>query len=160
MAQAPRRSGRCTRRPSTTTNCSSEEKSQESTSRWLLSTSRVQQDQNIKTRWLVSWSPQIKLAKNMMVGSDFEVFAVLTNNYVDTRRCSFTLFARSVNYNGRRGESCGFASDKVELASGEGRSAEFIIPQTQEHYIWPQQFSCNLLLLLFHTKNEWKQHYI
>ncbi|KAI3357275.1 hypothetical protein L3Q82_015731, partial [Scortum barcoo] len=64
---------------------------------------------------------KIKLAGNMMVGHDFEVFAVLTNNCMEAKTCSFLFFARAVSYNGKRGESCGFASDKVEVPSGEAR---------------------------------------
>lgn len=64
---------------------------------------------------------KIKLADNMIVGADFEVYAVLTNNCMDTRTCKFLLLARAVGYNGKRGEGCGFASDKVEVPSGEER---------------------------------------
>ncbi|XP_076596960.1 protein-glutamine gamma-glutamyltransferase 2-like [Chaetodon auriga] len=62
---------------------------------------------------------KIKLADNMIVGLDFEVHAVLTNNCMVAKTCSFLFFARAVTYNGKRGESCGFASDRVELQSGE-----------------------------------------
>ncbi|CAJ1085598.1 protein-glutamine gamma-glutamyltransferase 2-like [Xyrichtys novacula] len=62
---------------------------------------------------------KIRLADNMMVGSDFEVYAVLTNNCEEAKTCTFLFFARAVSYNGRQGESCGFASDKLEVASGE-----------------------------------------
>uniref|UniRef100_H2UTL3 Protein-glutamine gamma-glutamyltransferase 2 n=1 Tax=Takifugu rubripes TaxID=31033 RepID=H2UTL3_TAKRU len=63
---------------------------------------------------------KIKLAHDMIVGSDFEVFAVLTNNCMEARTCSFMFFAKTVSYNGKLGESCGFASQKVEVAPGEG----------------------------------------
>uniref|UniRef100_A0AAQ5ZRG8 Protein-glutamine gamma-glutamyltransferase 2 n=1 Tax=Amphiprion ocellaris TaxID=80972 RepID=A0AAQ5ZRG8_AMPOC len=63
---------------------------------------------------------KIKLADNMIVGSDFEVFAVLTNNHMKARTCNFLFFARAVGYNGKLGDGCGFASDKVEVPSGEG----------------------------------------
>lgn len=56
----------------------------------------------------------------MIVGSDFEVTAVLTNNCMEARTCSFLFFARAVGYNGKKGENCGFASAKVEVPSGEG----------------------------------------
>ncbi|TKS77339.1 Protein-glutamine gamma-glutamyltransferase 2 [Collichthys lucidus] len=62
---------------------------------------------------------EIKLAKNMLVGSDFEVSAILTNNYMETRNFSLMIFARAVDYNGKRGDSCGFTSDKMEVPSGE-----------------------------------------
>uniref|UniRef100_A0A667WU88 Protein-glutamine gamma-glutamyltransferase 2 n=1 Tax=Myripristis murdjan TaxID=586833 RepID=A0A667WU88_9TELE len=62
---------------------------------------------------------KIKLAKNMVIGSDFEVHAVLRNNCMVARTCNFMLFANAVGYNGKRGESCGFVSSKVEVNSGE-----------------------------------------
>ncbi|XP_034732031.1 protein-glutamine gamma-glutamyltransferase 2-like [Etheostoma cragini] len=64
---------------------------------------------------------KIKLAKNMSVGSDFEVYAVLTNNCVEARTCTFLFFAEAVSYNGKLGNSCGFVSGKVEVPSGEER---------------------------------------
>uniref|UniRef100_UPI003AACCF21 protein-glutamine gamma-glutamyltransferase 2-like n=1 Tax=Centroberyx gerrardi TaxID=166262 RepID=UPI003AACCF21 len=64
---------------------------------------------------------KIKLADEMIVGSDFEVYALLTNNCVETKTCTFMLFARAVGYNGRQGENCGFTSKKVEVPSGEER---------------------------------------
>ncbi|XP_057712919.1 protein-glutamine gamma-glutamyltransferase 2-like [Corythoichthys intestinalis] len=64
---------------------------------------------------------KIKLAKNMIVGSDFEVYAILTNNSMVTKNCTLLFFAKAVLYNGKRGESCGFASDRLEVPSGEER---------------------------------------
>ncbi|KAM9856201.1 protein-glutamine gamma-glutamyltransferase 2-like [Aulostomus maculatus] len=64
---------------------------------------------------------KVKLADNMIVGSDFVVNAVLTNNYMKARTCTILFFARAVGYNGKLGESCGFASDKVEVPPGEER---------------------------------------
>ncbi|XP_054638083.1 protein-glutamine gamma-glutamyltransferase 2-like, partial [Dunckerocampus dactyliophorus] len=64
---------------------------------------------------------KIRLAENMIVGSDFEVCAVLTNNYAATKTCTLLFFARAVGYNGKQGESCGFTSDKVQVPSGEER---------------------------------------
>ncbi|XP_035513294.1 protein-glutamine gamma-glutamyltransferase 2-like [Morone saxatilis] len=64
---------------------------------------------------------KIKLAENMIVGSDFEVYAVLTNNYMEAKTCTFLFFAKAVGYNGKQGDSCGYASDKVEVPPGEER---------------------------------------
>lgn len=64
---------------------------------------------------------KIKLADNMMVGSDFEVYAILTNNCMEARTCNFLFSATAVSYNGKQGESCGVTSDKVEVPSGEER---------------------------------------
>ncbi|XP_056155329.1 protein-glutamine gamma-glutamyltransferase 2a, partial [Lampris incognitus] len=62
---------------------------------------------------------KVKLASNMTVGSDFDVHAVLTNNCMVAKTCSLMFFARAISYDGKRGESCGAASDKVDLACGE-----------------------------------------
>ncbi|XP_027144053.1 protein-glutamine gamma-glutamyltransferase 2 isoform X2 [Larimichthys crocea] len=75
---------------------------------------------------------EIKLAKNMLVGSDFEVSAILTNNYMETRNCSLMFFARAVDYNGKRGDSCGFTSDKMEVPSGEEKHLSLRLEY--EHY--------------------------
>ncbi|XP_044066382.1 protein-glutamine gamma-glutamyltransferase 2-like isoform X2 [Siniperca chuatsi] len=64
---------------------------------------------------------KIKLADNMIIGSDFEVSAVLTNNCMETKTCSLLFFARGVRYDGKQGERCGHASDKVKVPAGEER---------------------------------------
>lgn len=56
----------------------------------------------------------------MTVGSDFEVFAVLTNNCMEAKTCTFMFFATAVTYNGKRGKSCGFFSEKLEVPAGGG----------------------------------------
>lgn len=56
----------------------------------------------------------------MVLGLDFEVFAVLTNNCMETKTCNVLFFAMAVGYNGKPGDSCGFTSDKVEVPPGEG----------------------------------------
>lgn len=61
---------------------------------------------------------KIKLADNMIVGADFEVHAILTNNCFDTRTCTFLFLAKAVTYNGKEGDCCGITSDKVEVPSG------------------------------------------
>ncbi|XP_076028147.1 protein-glutamine gamma-glutamyltransferase 2-like [Genypterus blacodes] len=62
---------------------------------------------------------KIKLADNMIVGSDFEVKALLTNNCMVPKTCNFLFFARAVSYDNKRGQSCGFTSEKVEVPPGE-----------------------------------------
>ncbi|XP_047467726.1 protein-glutamine gamma-glutamyltransferase 2-like [Mugil cephalus] len=62
---------------------------------------------------------KIKLADNMIVGSNFEVFAVLTNNFKDAKTCKVLFFAKAVSYNGKLGEVCGFAVDTMEVPPGE-----------------------------------------
>ncbi|XP_029975192.1 protein-glutamine gamma-glutamyltransferase 2-like [Salarias fasciatus] len=62
---------------------------------------------------------KVKLSDNMIVGSNFEVFAVLTNNCMEARTCNLLFFAKAVGYNGKLGDSCGFATERVEVPSGE-----------------------------------------
>ncbi|KAJ0036185.1 hypothetical protein NQD34_004862 [Periophthalmus magnuspinnatus] len=62
---------------------------------------------------------KIKLVEGMVVGSDFEIFALLTNNCMDLRSCSLMLFAQSVSYNGKQGGSCGFSSQNLDIKPGE-----------------------------------------
>uniref|UniRef100_A0A672G0P0 Transglutaminase 2, C polypeptide A n=1 Tax=Salarias fasciatus TaxID=181472 RepID=A0A672G0P0_SALFA len=64
---------------------------------------------------------KVKLSDNMIVGSNFEVFAVLTNNCMEARTCNLLFFAKAVGYNGKLGDSCGFATERVEVPSGEGQ---------------------------------------
>uniref|UniRef100_A0A665UI55 Protein-glutamine gamma-glutamyltransferase 2 n=1 Tax=Echeneis naucrates TaxID=173247 RepID=A0A665UI55_ECHNA len=64
---------------------------------------------------------KIKLSDGMIMGSDFEVYAVLTNNHMETKTCNFLFIAKAVSYNGKLGDTCGFISDRVEVPSGEER---------------------------------------
>lgn len=56
----------------------------------------------------------------MVVGSDFEVVAVVTNNCRETKNVDFHYYARAVTYNGKLGPACGLATDKLQLPPGEG----------------------------------------
>ncbi|XP_019944770.2 protein-glutamine gamma-glutamyltransferase 2-like [Paralichthys olivaceus] len=64
---------------------------------------------------------KIKLSDNMIVGSDFEVHAVITNSHMETRTYVVLFFAKAVSYNGKLGDGCAFISEKVEVPSGEER---------------------------------------
>lgn len=56
----------------------------------------------------------------MIMGQDFEVGALITNNYMKTKACKVVFMASAVGYNGRLGEYCGFSMVEVELAPDEG----------------------------------------
>ncbi|XP_069549902.1 protein-glutamine gamma-glutamyltransferase 2-like [Brachyistius frenatus] len=64
---------------------------------------------------------KIKLSDNMIVGSNFEVFAILTNDGMDVKDCKFIFTATAVGYNGTQGDNCGRASIEVEVPPGEER---------------------------------------
>uniref|UniRef100_A0A671TW19 Protein-glutamine gamma-glutamyltransferase 2 n=1 Tax=Sparus aurata TaxID=8175 RepID=A0A671TW19_SPAAU len=62
---------------------------------------------------------KIKLADNMIVGKDFEVSAVLTNNCTVAKTCTLMFMARAVGYNATRGQGIEFVTDIVEVLVGE-----------------------------------------
>ncbi|KAJ0064131.1 hypothetical protein NL108_000993, partial [Boleophthalmus pectinirostris] len=62
---------------------------------------------------------KIKLVEGMVVGSDFEIFALLSNHSMKARSCSVMFSALSVSYNGKLGDSCGFSSQKVDIEPGQ-----------------------------------------
>ncbi|XP_075882355.1 protein-glutamine gamma-glutamyltransferase 2-like [Nelusetta ayraudi] len=73
---------------------------------------------------------KIKLAKDMVMGKDFEVCAQITNNCMETKACKVVFMASAVGYNGKLGEYCGFTMEEaVELAPNEVKH----IPLKLEH---------------------------
>ncbi|XP_024915427.1 protein-glutamine gamma-glutamyltransferase 2-like isoform X2 [Cynoglossus semilaevis] len=64
---------------------------------------------------------KIKLIDNMVMGSDFDVYALLKNNSMESKTCNVKIFAKAVQYNGKRGKPCGYASGKLEVPPGEER---------------------------------------
>lgn len=58
----------------------------------------------------------------MVMGKDFEVGALITNNYMKTKSCKVVFMASAVGYNGKLGEYCGFSMVEVELAPDEGNT--------------------------------------
>lgn len=62
----------------------------------------------------------------MVMGNDFEVSALITNNYMKTKACKVVFMASAVGYNGKLGDYCGFSMVEVELAPDEG-TLSFII---------------------------------
>lgn len=57
---------------------------------------------------------KIKIAKSTMIGTDFDVFAIVRNNSPTPKSFLLMFYARVLHYNGRIGETCGF-SDVPEL---------------------------------------------
>lgn len=64
---------------------------------------------------------KIKLAEDMVMGKDFEVCALITNNCMETKAFKVMFMASAVGYNGKLGDHCGFSMDEVELAPDEVR---------------------------------------
>ncbi|XP_060931202.1 protein-glutamine gamma-glutamyltransferase 2-like [Limanda limanda] len=87
---------------------------------------------------------KIHLSDNMIVGSDFEVHAVITNNHMEARTCTVLFFAKAGGYNGKLGESCGFTSEKVEVPSGEVRR----LPLKLEYDIYGSVITSDRLIQL------------
>ncbi|XP_031422821.1 protein-glutamine gamma-glutamyltransferase 2-like isoform X2 [Clupea harengus] len=51
---------------------------------------------------------KIKIAKSTMIGTDFDVIAVVRNNSPTPKTFLLMFYARVLHYNGRTGDSCGF----------------------------------------------------
>lgn len=69
---------------------------------------------------------KIKLNPDMMLGSDFDVYAQVTNNTDTQKNCRLTFYAQAVSYNGRRGETCGWAElSEINLAPMKGKRGLF-----------------------------------
>lgn len=58
---------------------------------------------------------RIRVAQSMNMGSDFDVFAYITNNTAETHTCRLMLHARTVSYNGILGPECG-SKDLLNLS--------------------------------------------
>lgn len=50
---------------------------------------------------------RIRVGESMKIGSDFDVFAHITNNTAEDHACRLLLRARTVSYNGILGPQCG-----------------------------------------------------
>lgn len=68
-----------------------------------------------------SWQ-QIKLCKDMVIGTDFDVFAIVKNNFMQPKdvQCKVVFMASTVSYNGKLGSYCGVSVKEVDLPGGEG----------------------------------------
>ncbi len=54
-------------------------------------------------------------------GCDFDVFAIVSNNTEENKKCRLVFASRAVSYNGVIGRECGFKDLlNVELAPGGG----------------------------------------
>lgn len=63
----------------------------------------------------------IKLSADIRKGCDFDVFAIVTNNTQEDKKCRLVFASRALSYNGVAGRECGFKDLlNVELAPGGG----------------------------------------
>lgn len=64
---------------------------------------------------------KIKLSPEMMVGTDFDVFARVKNNMDTPKTCRLMFYAQAVSYNGKLGETCGLTElTEMNLNPTEG----------------------------------------
>lgn len=69
---------------------------------------------------------KIKLSPDMMVGSDFEVYAQVLNNTDSPKNCRLMFYAQAVSYHGKLGEACGLTElSEINLAPTESKSQLF-----------------------------------
>ncbi|XP_036447323.1 protein-glutamine gamma-glutamyltransferase 2-like [Colossoma macropomum] len=67
---------------------------------------------------------KIKLTPDMMVGTDFDVYARVKNNTDAPKNCRLMFYAQAVSYNGKLGETCGLAElTEMNLKPTEGDKA-------------------------------------
>lgn len=65
----------------------------------------------------------IKVTSDMRKGCDFDVFAVVTNNTEEEKKCRLVFGSCAVSYNGVLGGNCGFKDLlNVQLPPGAGES--------------------------------------
>lgn len=69
---------------------------------------------------------RIRVAQSMKMGSDFDVFAYITNNTAEAHMCRLMLCARTISYNGILGPVCS-SNDILDL-SLEPYSGEALVP--------------------------------
>lgn len=69
---------------------------------------------------------RIRVAQSMKMGSDFDVFAYITNSTEQDHTCRLLLCARTVSYNGVLGPVCG-SNDVLDL-SLEPYSGKALVP--------------------------------
>lgn len=99
---------------------------------------------------------RVRVAQSVSVGSDFDVFAHITNNTAENLTCRLLLLARTVSYNGVLGPECG-TKDLLNLSlepfSGKAMLLEQLrttnqpaldsvlstwhVPLTSQMFLWP-----------------------
>uniref|UniRef100_A0A8C1WNL4 Protein-glutamine gamma-glutamyltransferase 2 n=1 Tax=Cyprinus carpio TaxID=7962 RepID=A0A8C1WNL4_CYPCA len=74
----------------------------------------------------------IKLSTGIRKGCDFDVFAIVTNNTEEDKKCRLVFASRAVSYNGVIGHECGFKDLlNVELAPGGERKVPLRLNYSQ-----------------------------
>ncbi|XP_017578504.2 protein-glutamine gamma-glutamyltransferase 2-like [Pygocentrus nattereri] len=67
---------------------------------------------------------KIKLTPDMMVGTDFDVYARVKNNTDAPKNCHLMFYAQAVSYNGKLGETCGLTElTEMNVKPTEGDKA-------------------------------------
>ncbi|XP_075882356.1 protein-glutamine gamma-glutamyltransferase 2-like [Nelusetta ayraudi] len=87
---------------------------------------------------------KIKLAEDMVIGKDFEVCAVITNNFMDKKACKIMFMASAVDLNGKVGEYCAMTMVDVELPANEVRR----VPLKLEYRCYASKITSERLIKL------------
>ncbi|KAG7323431.1 hypothetical protein KOW79_013133 [Hemibagrus wyckioides] len=92
---------------------------------------------------------KIKLGPNMMVGSDFDVYAQVLNNTDTPKNCRLMFYAQAVSYNGKLGETCGLTElSEVNLAPAEESKATLCLKYSEYRRAITQDRMIKLVALL------------
>ncbi|XP_034167567.2 protein-glutamine gamma-glutamyltransferase 2a isoform X1 [Pangasianodon hypophthalmus] len=92
---------------------------------------------------------KIKLSPDMMVGSDFDVYAQVKNNTDSPKKCRLMFYAQAVSYNGKLGETCGLTElSEINLAPMEGSKATLCLRYSEYGKAITQDRMIKLVALL------------
>ncbi|XP_053500040.1 protein-glutamine gamma-glutamyltransferase 2a isoform X2 [Ictalurus furcatus] len=92
---------------------------------------------------------KIKLNPDMMVGSDFDVYAQVKNNTDTVKNCRLMFYAQAVTYNGKLGGTCGLTElSEVNLAPMEGSEATLCLKYSEYGKAITQDRMIKLVALL------------
>ncbi|TSL61124.1 Protein-glutamine gamma-glutamyltransferase 2 [Bagarius yarrelli] len=92
---------------------------------------------------------KIKLGPNMMVGSDFDVYAQVKNNTDNQKNCRLMFYAQAVSYNGKLGKTCGLTElSEINLAPTEGSKATLCLKYSEYRKAITQDRMIKLVALL------------
>ncbi|XP_030642560.1 protein-glutamine gamma-glutamyltransferase 2a [Chanos chanos] len=92
---------------------------------------------------------RIKVPEEMVLGSDYEVLAIIKNNTPDIKSCKLMFYAQVETYNGKLGATCGLADlTDVRLTTGEEKQATLKLEYAQYGEIIRPEGMIRLIALL------------
>ncbi|XP_066527048.1 protein-glutamine gamma-glutamyltransferase 2a [Hoplias malabaricus] len=98
---------------------------------------------------------KIKLTPQMMVGTDFDVFAHVKNNTDTPKKCHLMFYAQVVSYNGKLAKTCGLTElTDMNLGSTEGNKATLRVLYSEYGKAITQDRMIKLVAMLVDTESK------